>query len=87
MALVKCPECSKQISDQAENCPSCGYSIKKENSESEFHRWRKKRLKYFLILCITCIPVGIALNEPVVWILALIGVVAVGIKLSRIKRE
>ena len=24
MALIQCPECSKQISDQAETCPSCG---------------------------------------------------------------
>ncbi|MDR0515986.1 MAG: zinc ribbon domain-containing protein, partial [Fibromonadaceae bacterium] len=24
MALIKCPECEKQISDKAENCPHCG---------------------------------------------------------------
>ena len=27
MALVKCPECSSQISDKATACPSCGYPI------------------------------------------------------------
>ena len=27
MALVKCPECSAQISDKATACPSCGYPI------------------------------------------------------------
>lgn len=27
MALIKCPECGKQISDQAESCPNCGYPI------------------------------------------------------------
>lgn len=24
MALVTCPDCNKQISDSAENCPQCG---------------------------------------------------------------
>ena len=27
MALINCPECSKQISDKATNCPNCGYPI------------------------------------------------------------
>lgn len=27
MALVKCPECSSQISDKATACPSCGFPI------------------------------------------------------------
>lgn len=27
MALINCPECDKRISDQAENCPSCGHPI------------------------------------------------------------
>ena len=24
MALIKCPECSKEISDKANSCPNCG---------------------------------------------------------------
>lgn len=32
MALIKCPECEKQISDQATNCPNCGYPIAKRIS-------------------------------------------------------
>jgi ribosomal protein L37E len=30
MALITCPECSKQISDIAEACLHCGYPIKKQ---------------------------------------------------------
>jgi RNA polymerase subunit RPABC4/transcription elongation factor Spt4 len=30
MALISCPECKKRISDTAEKCPSCGYSITAE---------------------------------------------------------
>ncbi len=34
MALIRCPECGKEISDQAEYCIHCGYplhSMKREN--------------------------------------------------------
>ena len=29
MALIKCPECGKKISDKARKCPDCGCPIKK----------------------------------------------------------
>jgi ribosomal protein L7/L12 len=28
MALIKCPECSNEVSDKAAACPKCGYPIK-----------------------------------------------------------
>lgn len=28
MALIKCPECGKEISDAAKSCPNCGYKIR-----------------------------------------------------------
>lgn len=28
MALIKCPECGKEISKDATNCPNCGHPIK-----------------------------------------------------------
>lgn len=30
MALFKCPECGRQISNKAVSCPGCGYPISKE---------------------------------------------------------
>ena len=30
MAMIQCPQCKKQISDQAEACVHCGYKLKKE---------------------------------------------------------
>ena len=33
MALIKCKECGKEISDQAESCPNCGYRIKENNPQ------------------------------------------------------
>ena len=35
MALIVCPECEKQVSDQAEACPSCGYPIPKYIEEKK----------------------------------------------------
>lgn len=39
MALIKCPECKKKISDQCGNCPQCGYpiniSVENENTVTE----------------------------------------------------
>ena len=34
MALIKCPECGKQISNQASACPNCGYPIKGVNTNT-----------------------------------------------------
>ncbi len=28
MAMIKCPECTREISDQASACPGCGHPIK-----------------------------------------------------------
>lgn len=27
MALINCPECGKEVSDKAANCPNCGYPL------------------------------------------------------------
>ncbi|MGI6070325.1 MAG: zinc ribbon domain-containing protein [Blautia sp.] len=35
MTLMKCPECGKAISDQAESCPNCGYPVKKIKVEDK----------------------------------------------------
>lgn len=33
MALIKCPECSQDISTTAKSCPHCGFSINMENKK------------------------------------------------------
>lgn len=33
MALIKCPECGKEISDSAASCPNCGCPIRQESIE------------------------------------------------------
>lgn len=35
MALIKCPNCQKEISDKAFSCPSCGFSLQKEEPQKQ----------------------------------------------------
>lgn len=54
MALIKCPECHKDISDKANKCPHCGYSSTKnarnfQKSNLLNFKWDNK---YFFILII-----------------------------------
>lgn len=34
MALIKCPECGREISDKSEQCIHCGYPLPKEESST-----------------------------------------------------
>lgn len=34
MALIKCPECEKEISDKAESCPNCGCPMQSSTAQS-----------------------------------------------------
>lgn len=33
MALVKCPECGREVSERAKNCPACGYPISESKTD------------------------------------------------------
>ena len=33
MALMNCPECGKEISDQVNNCPHCGFPVNNKKDE------------------------------------------------------
>ena len=35
MALIKCPECGKEISDKAVACVNCGYPIREFLSDNQ----------------------------------------------------
>ncbi len=59
MALINCPECGKQISDQAKTCPNCGFKIKRKMTKEE----KKKVLKtcsivFGVLVLLTALGVG-----------------------------
>ncbi|WP_105905042.1 zinc ribbon domain-containing protein [Haemophilus influenzae] len=44
MSLTRCPECRKKISENAENCPNCGFSFKQKDLEIYKQRLEAHRL-------------------------------------------
>lgn len=36
MALIKCPECGKEVSDRASSCPNCGLPISIRNENAQY---------------------------------------------------
>lgn len=47
MALIKCPECKKEISDKASSCPICGFPLSEylANAKNEKQRLEKEKQK------------------------------------------
>lgn len=45
MALIKCPECGKEMSDQATSCPNCGCPIEIVKKELESKRIKDEELQ------------------------------------------
>lgn len=65
MALIKCPECGKEISDTAKQCPNCGYMLKtkvdtvKETATVAGNSVREFLKKYGLgVIPITLLVIG-----------------------------
>ena len=61
MALIKCIECKKEISDTAEICPSCGCNIyksiliakaKAEDEKRKKKKEREERLKFYFLFAL-----------------------------------
>lgn len=53
MALIKCPECGKEISNQAVACPHCGFGMKATTVSNK--RINSNAIPLFiLIVCFVC---------------------------------
>lgn len=50
MALINCPECGKEISDQAASCPSCGAPI----GNKKFCKYCGAQIDEGCIVCLKC---------------------------------
>lgn len=46
MALIKCPECGKEVSDLAASCPNCSYPIAQKNDGKNKAAKKKKSYKW-----------------------------------------
>ena len=65
MALIKCPECSKDVSDKAPTCPNCGAPIAAASVDKQVGinvttvQETSKRLKAQMLLASLSLAVGI----------------------------
>lgn len=53
MAIIKCPECGQQMSDNAKTCPHCGYNIKKHFTKH--NNTNGNKYVYIVIIVTLCI--------------------------------
>lgn len=50
MALIECPECGKEISDNARSCPKCGYVFQK----TKFCKFCGEKIPMDSVVCTKC---------------------------------
>ena len=67
MALINCPECGKEISDQAISCPNCGYRVAENIVQSkpfsaEEAKKKKKKIIYIVGAVVAFLVVIVAMN-------------------------
>lgn len=58
MALINCPECGKEISDEVKTCPSCGKPLKKQMKVDI------KKIILPFIFCIFIVLIICCINSP-----------------------
>lgn len=57
MALIKCPECGKEISDTVKYCPNCGVEITIQNSITG-----KSKTKNYIVIAVSIVLIIIAIS-------------------------
>ena len=92
--IIRCPGCKEEISDEARQCPVCGYSIRNEARHSEERRgWQTIEVFSWIILLVGSYLFGASLIEDRIhslwkeWTLIPVALgalgVAIGILLSK----
>lgn len=57
MALSRCPDCGKDVSDQANSCPNCGHPIKAVVIEQTAKKYKAMQLVGILLIVIGIISI------------------------------
>lgn len=61
MALIKCPECGREVSDSAKACPGCGYAISKPSEKSGTGNEQNKTRMIIGIIIVVAVIIIIAI--------------------------
>lgn len=62
MALIKCNECGKEISDKAKTCIHCGNPIREEKIKSNIKKGIKTKSPLFIKIIIIIVSIIVGLN-------------------------
>jgi hypothetical protein len=60
--LIECPECKREVSDQAVSCPHCGHPLKASTQEVPHAPVKQRNAPIFLVL--SAIALVLTLNTP-----------------------
>jgi predicted amidophosphoribosyltransferase len=80
MAMIKCPECGEEISDQAKTCPHCGYELKTAVKTTDLEPLKKEPANGALCLVagLCSIVIGVFTIAMVIGIVFIIaGIIAI----------
>ena len=77
MALIKCPECNKEVSDKASSCPHCGYPLLVSEGKAIF---KCERTSYTGMTTIVPMTVKIFNGETLLATTKMGGMVAIPVK-------
>lgn len=62
MALIKCPECGREVSDKATACPNCGYALNKNNGDIA----PKSNKKWIVAVVVAVLAIAVCIG---VWLM------------------
>ncbi|MGN1480728.1 zinc-ribbon domain-containing protein [Porcipelethomonas sp.] len=89
MALIKCPECEKEISDTTNSCPHCGYKLSNDSNfkKTEIHSLPAKKGvgAYNLFIGIFVLIISIITMFLFGIFGIIIGIIEIGVGLALIK--
>jgi uncharacterized membrane protein YvbJ len=83
MAMTSCPECKKQVSDQANTCPHCGHPILAgtDNETPLTIQKTKKRWKLVKAVAAILLVIGILLAFTTAWYMG-VAIIFLGLVLA-----
>lgn len=74
MALIRCPECNREISDKATACPGCGYPLKDNTREiskkEQLLKEAEEKDKQFIKKAAVVMTVGVIIMLALIFILS-----------------
>lgn len=67
MALISCPECRREISDQVQSCPHCGYPLQSDPAPSPKRKSLVNKILLFAALAVILAAGSLLTVDQFVW--------------------